>query len=123
VLVPFFPGYLFVRLDLTLDPWRSINSTVGVVQLVMQGEKPAPAPRGIVETLISACDESGVIIWRADLAPGQQVRLLDGPFVGLIGQLDRVSDADRVCVLLEIMGGRTPVFVSRQSVIAANSSL
>lgn len=123
ILVPFFPGYLFVRLDLTVDPWRSVNSSFGVVHLVMQGEAPAPAPRGIVEALISACRDDSVVAWRAELAPGQKVRLLDGPFAGLIGQLDRISDVERVWVLLEIMGGRTPVFVPRQSVVPANSSL
>src|SRR5690349_20642365 len=30
VLVPFFPGYLFVTLDLSKDRWRSVNGTYGV---------------------------------------------------------------------------------------------
>jgi transcription antitermination factor NusG len=28
--VPFFPGYLFVALDLDHDQWRSVNGTIGV---------------------------------------------------------------------------------------------
>src|SRR5262245_64991181 len=46
VLAPFFPRYLFVALDLTRDQWRSVNGTFGVARLVMQGEQPAPVPRG-----------------------------------------------------------------------------
>src|SRR5256885_14696986 len=48
VRVPFFPGYLFVRLDLSRDRWRSVNGTLGVVHLVMQGQHPVPAPPGII---------------------------------------------------------------------------
>lgn len=110
-LVPFSPGYPFVRLDLTIDLWRSVNSTADVVHLVMRGEDPAPAPRGIVEDLIAACDENKVIAWRADLVPGQPVRVLDGPCAGLVGQLDRLTGASRVRVLLDILGGQTPAFI------------
>jgi transcription elongation factor/antiterminator RfaH len=123
VLVPFFPGYLFVRLDLSIDRWRSVNGTFGVVRLLMQGETPAPVPRGVVEALASACDAVGAIVPRIELVEGQRVRLLDGAFAGLVGELDRMSETGRVRVLLEIMSQRTPVFVPRESVVSADSSL
>src|SRR6516164_10816781 len=37
VAAPFFPRYLFIRLDLTQQGWRSVNGTFGVSRLVMQG--------------------------------------------------------------------------------------
>ena len=46
-----------------------------------------------------------------------------GPFADLVGQLDQLSDAGRVRVLLDIMGGRTPVFLPRNYVVSAKSSL
>ena len=58
---PLFPRYVFVRLDLDRQPWRSINSTLGVHGIVCQGEKPAPLPEGIVEELISRQDELGCV--------------------------------------------------------------
>src|SRR5579884_4013707 len=48
VLVAFFPGYLFVSLDLSRHRWRSVNGTYGVAGLVMRGEYPAPVPTGVV---------------------------------------------------------------------------
>ena len=33
-LKPLFPGYMFVRVSSDLAPWRTINSTIGVSQLV-----------------------------------------------------------------------------------------
>jgi transcriptional antiterminator RfaH len=39
----FFPGYLFVALDLARDRWRSINGTLGVKRLLVDGDG-APLP-------------------------------------------------------------------------------
>src|SRR5688572_10645092 len=52
VLAPIFPGYLFVRLNLSSHRWRSVNGSYGVRSLIMAGELPVPVPNGIVETLI-----------------------------------------------------------------------
>jgi len=123
VLVPFFPGYLFVRLDPTRDRWRSVNGTLGVVRLVMQGEKPTPVPAGIVEALMDSCDDDNVLSWQADLRPGQSVRVLAGPFADLVGELEQMTDAGRLRVLLDIMGGSTPVFLARENVAPADSCL
>jgi len=123
VKVPFFPGYLFVQLDLSRDRWRSVNGTLGVSHLVMQGQRPLPAPAGIIEALQENCDDAGVLLWAADLVPGQAVRVLTGPFADLIGELERMTDTGRLRVLLDIMGGRTPVLLPRGTVVAADSIL
>jgi len=123
VRVPFFPGYLFVKLDLSRDRWRSVNGTLGVVRLVMQGQRPLAAPPGIIEALKENCDEAGILLWAADLTPGQAVRVLTGPFADLIGELERMTDTGRLRVLLDIMGGRTPVLLPRGTVVAADSVL
>ena len=120
---PVFPGYLFIRLDLTRDRWRCINSTFGVVRIVMQNERPAAAPPGVIEALKAECDEGGIFRWQPSLVPGQAVRVVMGPFADFVGQLDQLSDAGRVRVLLDIMGGRTPVFLPRNFVVPANSCL
>lgn len=123
VRVPYFPGYLFVRLDLTREPWRRINSTFGVVRLVMNGEFPAAAPIGVVEALMEACGQGSVLSPEPLLSVGDRVRVLLGPFADLLGELDQLSDSGRVRVLLDIMGGRTPVQLPRAYVVSAASSL
>jgi len=99
-----FPGYLFVRLDLSCDHWRSVNGTRGVVKLVTFQDIPAAVPVGIVEALQSRTDLDGAIMWSSCLKEGQQVEVADGPFAGLIGTLQDLSGADRVCVLLNLLG-------------------
>jgi transcription elongation factor/antiterminator RfaH len=119
VAAPFFPRYLFIRLDLTRHRWRSVNGTFGVTSLIMQGEVPHPVPPGVVEAMTAAVDASGFLCLEESLKVGSQVRLAAGPFADQLGTLDRLDDSGRVRVLLEIMGATVPVQVERKFVTAA----
>lgn len=118
VQAPVFPGYLFVSLDLRRDRWRSVNGTFGAVGLIMGDDYPAPTPHGVVEQLLSCADARGACRFDLDLAEGQQVKVLAGPFADAIGRLIRLGDNERVQVLLDIMGGRVPVTLERSALAA-----
>ncbi len=119
--VPFFPGYLFVALDLDRDQWRSVNGTIGVQRLVMAGgdERPVPLPRGVVERWRSETDDRGCLRHEELLRVGQAVRIQSGPFGDRLGELVALDDAGRVRVLIELLGGRIPVIMPRGEVMAA----
>ena len=119
VLVPFFPGYIFVTLNLSRDRWRSVNGTYGVASLVMQGETPAAVPIGVVEALQGACEEDGVMHCQSDLQPGQRVQIVQGAFTEFVGHLDQMDAAGRVRVLLEMLGRRTPIVMPRDGIVSA----
>jgi transcriptional antiterminator RfaH len=119
-LVPLFPGYFFIVLDLDRNRWRSVNGTFGVQQLVMGGDgRPTPVPRGIVEALIAEADEQGCLRPSGHLRRGQAVRILAGPFGDRIGELVHLDDGGRIRVLIELLGGQVPVQLSRGQVMAA----
>jgi transcription elongation factor/antiterminator RfaH len=111
VVAPFFPRYLFVVLAPERQQWRAINSTLGVIGLVMRGERPCPVPPGIVETLVASAGPDGVLHWRPRFNVGDSVRLIAGPFAEQLGILDRLDDGGRVRVLLDMLGRRVPVMV------------
>ena len=113
IQAPLFPRYLFVVLNLERDRWRSVNGTTGIASLFMAHDRPVPAPEGIVEALIAAADPSGKLRFADALAPGQKIRLVAGPFAQAMGRLDRLDDAGRVEVLLDIMGGGIRVKLAR----------
>jgi transcription elongation factor/antiterminator RfaH len=119
VLAPLFPRYLFVILDLERDRWLSVRSTVGVSRLFTTKDgRPVPVPVGIVESLIARSEDS---LTRLDsgLVKGQQVRILCGPFADFIGTLERLDEAGRVQVLLEMMGTSVPVRLHRSALAPA----
>ena len=51
VKAPLFPRYIFVRIDVTAQQWRVINSTFGVSQLVGHRGLPVAVTPGVIETL------------------------------------------------------------------------
>jgi transcription antitermination factor NusG len=116
ISAPLFPRYLFVILNRAVDRWRSINGTLGVERLLMQGGEPLPVPRGVVETLVAAADH-GNVYFDADLRASQRVKVTAGVFAEFVGQLERLDDNGRVRVLLEIMGGKVRVAIP-QSMLA-----
>lgn len=102
--VPFFPGYLFVQLDITTQRWRSVNSTLGVRHLLMQGDQPLPCPQGLVEGLKQQTDAEGIFNAAAAILPGGAVRVVSGPMAEQIGSLLALDGAGRARILLKLMG-------------------
>jgi transcription antitermination factor NusG len=119
VSAPFFPRYLFVALDLGRDRWRSVNGTFGVAGLLMAVDRPMAVPVGVVEGLAAQCGADGNLRLGESIAIGQRVRILDGPFTELIGQLARVDGGGRVQVLLRLLGGEVRVAIDRRALMPA----
>lgn len=109
-----FPRYGFVRIDLMLDRWRSINGTYGVEQLVMGRDGPLPVPEGVVEALQAVTDAAGLFAAGDGLSPGATVRVRQGPLSGRPGTLQALDGRGRVELLLDLMNGQVRVTVNRE---------
>jgi len=119
VRAPLFPRYIFIILDLGRDRWLSVRSTVGVSSLFSCQGRPVPVPEGVVEALIDRMDDPNLTLFDFNPVPGQSVRILSGPFVDVVGTLDRLDAGQRVRVLLDIMGTAVPVSVHRSAIAPA----
>lgn len=120
VAAPLFPRYLFVSIDMGVQRWRSIFSTVGVSRIVCNGEMPTAVPDQVIENL-RAREHDGLV--KLDLRPsfrvGDKVRLLDGAFADCLGLYEGLKDGDRVALLLDLLGRKVRVTVDTDSVVAA----
>jgi transcriptional antiterminator RfaH len=106
--VPLFPGYIFVRFDPARPAWRAINSTRGVSKLVGFGnDGPRSVPPGLIAELQARCNENGLLLAPDDLAPGDHVRILRGPFADFVTEIEQIEPDRRVWLLIEIMGRKT----------------
>lgn len=114
----YFPGYMFIALDVALQRWRSVNGTFGVRSLIMQGERPLPVPSGLVERFIALTGKDGLLDFSGGLTAGASVRILSGPFAEMIGRLDRLDPAGRARVLVAIMNGEIPVDLDSRELVA-----
>jgi transcriptional antiterminator RfaH len=121
VPAPLFPRYLFVGIDLTIQRWRSIFSTVGVSRLVCNGDLPTAISDQVIEDLKAREDSGGFV--RLDPRPafrfGDKIRLLDGAFADSLGLYEGMRDNERVAILLDLLGRKVRVMVHIDSVAAA----
>jgi len=112
-----FPRYEFVKVFTT---WRPLLSTVGVFGLVMNGEKPAYVPEREIELLRSRQIDGFIVLPKPapKYALGQTLQINAGPMAGFAGLFDGMTSNDRVRILLDMLGAKTPVVVAERAVTA-----
>lgn len=107
--VVFFPCYLFARLDFGVVPRSSIAWMPGIRRIVSLGEQPAVVDDqviGLIRRRLEGVEEVGY----GGLRQGDRVRIQSGPLRDLEAIFDRpLSSADRVRILLDVVGRMTPV--------------
>jgi transcriptional antiterminator RfaH len=103
---PFFPGYLFVHVDLDKIPISEFRGISGSIGLVCYGGEPAY----VGDTLIREIQQQVEVITDSASSnidrfrPGDLVVINDGPFATYKAMFDcRLSGSDRVHVLLELL--------------------
>ena len=106
---PFFPGYLFVHVDLEKFPISEFRRIPGAVGLVCYGGEPAyigdPLIREIQKQVEEITDLDNNFVDR--FKSGDLVMINDGPFAAYKAMFDcRLSGSDRVRVLLELLQGQ-----------------
>lgn len=106
----FYPGYIFVQMDLNERSWHLVKDTPKVSGFV-GGRHPSPVP----ETEISAiaqqvADGAAKPKPRVVFDTGDHVRVTDGAFANFTGTVQEVNPAkQKVTVLVSIFGRATPV--------------
>ncbi|MCQ8897409.1 transcriptional activator RfaH [Limnobacter humi] len=115
VVEPLFPRYLFVRLESGVDDFSKLRSTKGCIDLVKFGGKATPVPQALVDLIQSQLADDGLLHLEAlNGMPkvGSSMRVADGPFEGLMATIAQHKGADRVLVLLNVLGGERRVVLS-----------
>lgn len=120
VKAPFFPGYLFVSLDLESELWSPIQGTYGVRNLVCNQGRPASIPTPFVENLLASTgDEGALCAPEPEWVPGQKLKVSEGPFAENVATLVKLASKERVLVMINLLGREVSAFVSRSQVAAA----
>jgi transcriptional antiterminator RfaH len=98
-----FPSYVFIAI---VAQWHAARWACGVVRLVMAGAAPARVADSIINE-IKGRERNGAIelVARPRFKPGDPIRVVSGPFVGLAGLYQGMNGHQRVAVLLSLLGG------------------
>ena len=111
-----FPGYVLVQMmELKEDDpessraWFVVRNTPGVTGFVGSGNRPVPLEEPEVRRIIR---QMRVVEPRVKVGftVGQSVRVIDGPFIDFVGQVDEINlEKGKVKVLVSFFGRETPV--------------
>ncbi len=113
----FFPGYIFVHVDLNDETWHLIKNTPKVTGF-LGGNTPkaVPSPEmqrtlgrtGVVEAPVEEAGELPNVVYNV----GDAVRIKGGPFANFTGEVEEVDhDKRKVKMSVSIFGRPTPVQV------------
>lgn len=121
VSAPLFPRYLFVGVDAMVRQWRSVQSTVGITNVITNGENPAWVPDGVVADIRAREGEDGYIQLSAKplFNRGDSIRVAEGAFTACLGLFEGLTDKERVTVLLDLLGRKVRVVMDMAMIEAA----
>ena len=105
---PFFPGYLFVHVDLEKIPVSELRQMPGSTGLVCYGGEPAYVGDALIREIQKQVEEitDSANNYVDRFRPGDLVVINEGPFATYKAMFDcRLSGSDRVRVLLELLQG------------------
>lgn len=108
----YFPGYVLVHMEMDDDTWHLVRKTPKVLGFI-GGTSDRPAPisdkeaESILQRVKASVDEPTPKVL---FAPGQVVRVIDGPFADFNGVVEEVNyEKNRLRVAVLIFGRSTPV--------------
>jgi transcriptional antiterminator RfaH len=117
-----FPRYLFISFDRQVQRRRPIQSTIGVSQLLCNGEAPASVPEEIIAALRGRENEGGFVRLerRSRFARGNQIPVVDGILDACRLRLfEGMVDHARVAILLDLLGRKVRVVLHGDAAAAA----
>jgi transcriptional antiterminator RfaH len=104
---PFFPHYMFARLDLRDSSIANLRWTPGLRCIVSMGGQPIPVPDEVVQELRRRLATMAQVEPEELFREGDVVPVMRGPFEGLDAVFDRMLSAQgRVRVFLQWMNRR-----------------
>lgn len=106
----FYPGYVFVNMDLNERTWHLVKDTPKVSGFV-GGRHPSPVPESEISAIFQQVAEGAAKPKpRVVFDTGDHVRVTDGAFANFTGTVQEVNPAkQKVTVLVSIFGRATPV--------------
>ena len=113
----YFPGYVMIEANLTGEVPHIIKSITGVIGFLgeTKGGDAVPLRLAEVNRMLGKVDELSVKTDSVAIpyAAGETVKVIDGPFNGFNGTVEKVNEEKRKLeVMVKIFGRKTPLELS-----------
>jgi transcriptional antiterminator NusG len=118
----FFPGYIMIQANLSGEIPHIIKSITNVIGFLgeTKGGDPVPLRPSEVNRMLGKVDELAVQTDANVVIPfikGETVKVIDGPFNGFDGTIEKINEEKRKLeVMVKIFGRKTPLELSYMQV-------
>jgi len=117
----YFPGYVMIEANLSGEMPHIIKAVPGVIGFLgeVKGGDPVPMRKSEINRMLGKVDELSVQIDNVVIpyVSGETVKVIDGPFNGFDGIIEKVNEEKRKLeVMVKIFGRKTPLELSYMQV-------
>ncbi len=117
----YFPGYIMIKAHLVGEMVHVIKSITNVVGFLgeTKGGEPVPLRKSEVNRMLGKVDELAVNTDSVSIpfVMGETVKVIDGPFNGFNGTVEKINEEKRKLeVMVKIFGRKTPLELSYMQV-------
>jgi transcriptional antiterminator NusG len=117
----YFPGYIMIKANLSGEVPHIIRSITNVIGFLgeTKGGEPVPLRKTEVNRMLGKVDELSVQTENVVIPfkIGETIKVIDGPFNGFNGSIEKVNEEKRKLeVMVKIFGRKTPLELSYMQV-------
>ncbi len=117
----YFPGYIMVEAELAGEMIHTIKNVQGVIGFLgeVKGGDPVPLRHAEVNRMLGKVDELSEKDEQINIPyiVGETVKVIDGPFNGFNGTIEKINEEKRKLeVMVKIFGRKTPLELSYMQV-------
>jgi len=117
----YFPGYIMIKADLSGEVPHIIKSVTNVIGFLgeTKGGEPVPLRPAEVNRMLGKVDELTLATEQINIPYiiGENIKVIDGPFNGFNGAVEKVNEEKRKLeVMVKIFGRKTPLELSYMQV-------
>ena len=117
----YFPGYIMIKANLSGEVPHIIRSITNVIGFLgeTKGGEPVPLRKAEVNRMLGKVDELSVQTENVVIPfkIGETIKVIDGPFNGFNGSMEKVNEEKRKLeVMVKIVGRKTPLELSYMQV-------
>lgn len=117
----YYPGYIMIEANLVGEMIHTIKGVQGVIGFLgeVKGGDPVPLRQSEVNRMLGKVDELSETEEKINIPfiVGETVKVIDGPFNGFNGTIEKINEEKRKLeVMVKIFGRKTPLELSYMQV-------
>ncbi|MBW2058592.1 MAG: UpxY family transcription antiterminator [Deltaproteobacteria bacterium] len=116
ILVPLFPGYLFVNQDLRGESRLKVIKTNGVIRILGDNGTPAAIPESQIHSIQRIVESKSLVQAHRYLKRGRIVRVVSGPLEGVEGVFLSEKGDGRLVVSIDLLHRSVSVAIDQADI-------